>query len=324
MRVVRHWGDFPEHSRLKGTVILIGSFDGLHIGHQALIQMAKLNALTLNLPLILITFEPSPKNYFAKQAQRPINKLLAFYDTYQVLNKMGIDAWVILKFNAAMLNLTPEDFLDKLSCHLNPKVYCLGQDFQFGKNRSGDIETIQQYAARHNQSVQLLSIIKDIYKDKLDSEPLKVSSTLLRSSLAAGDLLTARRLLNHAYRLSGKVSFGKKLGRSIGFRTANINLKNCPIPLRGVYVVRVCQIEQTAVNYRAVANIGVRPTLHQDNILMLEVHLLDQNQEQNLDLYGKRIEIEFIQKIRDEKKFNHVDSLKKQIEEDVQAAKLII
>lgn len=318
LKVIRHWQSFPEKIRSNGTVVLIGSFDGLHIGHQALIQMAKKQAEALRIPLVLMTFEPSPKNYFLKKTQGQMSKLLGFYDTYALLEKMGVDFLVILKFNQKIINLSPEAFLENLNLNLNPKVYCLGQDFRFGKNRAGDIFTLQQYAREHNQLVGLLPTIEEVGIS--ESNHQRVSSTLLRSSLAQGDLVTASVLFGRPYRLSGKVRPGKKLGRTIGVRTANISLKRCPIPLRGVYAVRVCKIEEASVNYPGVANIGIRPTVHHDKQLILEVHIFDQT----LELYGKRIEIEFIQKIRDEKKFENIDELKKQIDADAKQARLIV
>jgi riboflavin kinase/FMN adenylyltransferase len=317
MRLIRHWQAFPEKIRSNGTVVMIGSFDGLHIGHQGLIKLAKQQASALHLPVVLVTFEPSPKHYFLKKSQGQINKLLCFYDKYKLLEKMGVDYLVVLKFNKEMLNLTPEDFLDKLNLYIQPKAYCLGQDFRFGKNRAGDIFTLQKYARLHNQLVGLLPTIEDTVSTQ---GSIRVSSTLLRASLGEGDLKTAKRILNRSYTISGKVSPGKKLGRTIGVRTANINLKCCPIPLRGVYAVRVCKIGDVDVNYPGVANIGIRPTVHQDKQLTLEVHIFDEN----LELYGKRIEIEFVQKIRDEKKFEDINALKKQIDEDAKQARLIV
>lgn len=317
MKIVRNWQCFPDSLRAKGTVVLIGSFDGLHIGHQALITLAKQQSKDLNLPVVMVTFEPSPKHYFLKQKNIEFNRLLGFYDKVRLLAAMGLDYLVILKFNEQMLNLSPNAFLDHLNTYLNPKVYCMGQDFQFGKNRAGDIFTLQQYAREHNQLVGLLPTIEDKYSDQKNT---RISSTLLRTSLAQGNLITATRLLNRPYRLSGKVSIGKQLGRTIGVKTANINLKSCPIPLRGVYAVRITKIEQRQVNYLGMANIGIRPTVHQDNQLVLEVHIFDQE----LELYGKRIEIEFVKKIRDEQKFPNLEVLKQQITKDSENARLIM
>ncbi len=316
MKIVRNWQYFPKNLRAKGTVVLIGSFDGLHVGHQALIALAKQQSQDLGLPVVMVTFEPSPKQYFLKQKKIAFNRLLSFYDRAKLLAEMGVDCLVILKFNEQMLNLSPNDFLHDLNAYLNPKVYCMGQDFQFGKNRAGDIFTLQQYAREHNQLVGLLPTIEDKH---VDQQNTRISSTLLRTSLAEGDLVTAARLLNRPYRLSGKVSPGKQLGRTIGVKTANIHLKHTPIPLRGVYAVRVTKIEQHKVNYSGMANIGIRPTVHQDNRLVLEVHIFDQE----LELYGKRIEIEFVQKIRDEQKFPSLDALKQQIKQDSERARLI-
>lgn len=316
MKIVRNWQHFPESLRAKGTVVLIGSFDGLHVGHQALISLAKQQGKNLNLPVVIVTFEPSPKQYFLKQKNIEFNRLLSFYDKAKLLAQMGVDCLVVLKFNQQILNLTPDAFLDNLNRYLTPKVYCMGQDFQFGKNRAGDIFTLQQYAREHNQLVGLLPTIEDKY---VDQKNMRISSTLLRTSLAQGDLSAATRLLDRPYRISGKVSPGKQLGRTIGVKTANINLKHCPIPLRGVYAVKVTRIEQRHVDYAGMANIGIRPTVHQDNRLVLEVHIFDQD----LELYGKRIEIEFVQKIRDEQKFPNLEALKQQITKDSEQARLI-
>ena len=313
MRVIRDWQEFPQDARSNGTVVLIGSFDGLHLGHQKLINMAKQEAITRSLPLVLITFEPSPKNYFLQQNKKEVSRLLTFYDKAKLLETMGIDFLVVLKFNQKLISCTPESFLDKLNLTIAPVTYYLGQDFKFGKNRTGHIATVQNYATKHNQKLVILPTIKE------SNSEVKISSTLLRTKLAEGDLCTVKRLLNRPYLLSGKVCLGKKLGRTLGFNTANVMLKRCPTPLRGVYAVRVCKIGPQAVDYAGVANIGIRPTLHQDNQLMLEVHILDQN----LDLYGQRVTIEFVQKIRDEKKFPNLEALQKQIQEDGKQARLI-
>jgi riboflavin kinase/FMN adenylyltransferase len=317
MRIIRSWQNFPKSACPNGTVVLIGSFDGLHLGHQALINMAISQARFLNLPVVLITFEPSPKNYFAKKMQGEMCRLLGFYDKSKLLGKMGIDFLLILKFNETMLKLSAETFLEKLNLAIGPKVYCLGEDFKFGQHRAGDIATILHYASEHNQTIKILPTIEDKQTALL---PIRISSTLLKTSLAAGDLVTANRLLNRAYAISGKVSPGKQLGQTIGMRTANLKLRNCPLPLRGVYAVRIRKINQKIVDYFGVANIGFRPTVHEDKQLILEVHIFDQK----LALYGQRLEVEFIEKIRDEKKFADIEALKKQIEEDAKEARLIL
>lgn len=317
MKIIRSWSHFPKADCPNGTAVLIGSFDGLHLGHQALIQMAQSEAKMLGLPVVLVTFEPSPKNYFSQLNQGQPTRLFNFYDKCLLLQKMGVDFLLVLKFNQALMQITPEAFLDKLRENIQPKLYCLGQDFKFGQYRAGNIETIEQYALKHNQAVKVLQTIED----KIGTQDLiRISTTLLKKSLLDGDLVTSRRLLNRPYRLSGKVRPGKKLGQTIGVRTANIYLNRCAIPLRGVYAVRISKIETETVNYQGVANIGVRPTVHQDNQLVLEVHIF----EKFIDLYGKRIEIEFIEKIREERKFPDLEALKKQIKEDSEQAKLIL
>jgi riboflavin kinase/FMN adenylyltransferase len=317
MRIIRSWQKFPKSVCPNGTVVLVGSFDGLHLGHQALINLARSEAKSLSLPVVLVTFEPSPKNYFSKKAQGEMSRLLSFYDKSNLLDKMGIDFLLILKFNQEMINLSAESFLEKLNLAVQPKIYCLGEDFKFGQHRTGDITTILNYASQHNQTVKILPTIED---KQATLPPIRISSTLLKTSLATGDLVTASRLLNRPYKISGKVSPGKQLGQTIGMRTANIKLKNCPIPLRGVYAVRIRKINQKAVDYFGVANIGFRPTVHEDKQLTLEVHIFNQN----LFLYGQRLEVEFIQKIRDEKKFADIDALKKQIKEDAKEARIIL
>jgi len=302
MRVFRHFPNSP----LATCAIAIGNFDGIHLGHQALlnklIQTAKRDHL---LPAVM-TFEPHPREFFAPEAAPA--RLSSLREKLEFFSEYGVETVFICRFNQAFANLTAQDFMQTiLLTRLNVKAILVGEDFRFGAKRTGTIKTFTE-AGFLVKPLPQVNLIQHNLNDH------RVSSTRIREALADGNLNQAAMLLGRPYSISGKVVHGAKRGRQLGFPTANVHMRHERPALTGVYAVKLDGLN-------AVANLGVRPTIKQGIAgvpkLSLEVHVLDFNR----DLYGKHVHVEFLHKIRDEMKFNGLDTLKAQIEQDVIVAK---
>jgi riboflavin kinase / FMN adenylyltransferase len=303
MKFIRSQAQLRPHHR--GCVATIGNFDGVHRGHQVIIQQVKARAQQLDLPVVIIIFEPQPQEFFAPQYAPPRltrlrEKLLAFQE-YQV------DAVLCLQFNRQFAQLTANDFIQHILLDgLHIKHLVVGDDFHFGKQRQGNFATLQHAGQQHDFTVENCHTV--IWEGE------RISSTRTRSALAHGNLTTVQQLLGRPYRLSGRVRHGQQLGRSIGFPTANIFLHRAKSPILGVFAVKFYGVTEEPLC--GVANLGTRPTVGGSRVL-LEVHLFDFNQS----IYGRYVEVEFIQQLRPEKKFPSFDDLKQQIQLDVQAAR---
>ena len=295
----------PEH---RGNVVTIGNFDGVHLGHQAIIEQLKKQAKKFNVPATLMTFQPNPQDFFAGDAAP--NKLSRFHDKMQLLKRYGVDRVICIPFNQTLAELTAEDFINKILIQgLHAKHLVIGDDFQFGKNRQGDFHLLQASGKKHGFDVENTPTFL------LDNE--RVSSTRIRQALAEGNLEKTQKLLGRPYHISGKVGHGDKRGRTIGFPTANIRLKQQIAPTNGVYAVKITGLNDLHSNTQyGVANLGVRPTVD-GSLYLLEIHLFDFNQ----DIYGKRINVHFEDYIRPEQKFNGLDALVAQIKQDTETAK---
>ncbi len=296
-QLIRGTHNLPES--WQDCVVAIGKFDGLHIGHQMV--LAKLKAVASGLPTVVISFYPNPSSYFAEQ---PFQGLMTRRDQLKVLSDLKIDYLLLLPFNAETRALSPEQFLAILFETIKAKHVIVGQDFQYGKNRSGDIKLLSAVAKKYDVVVHDLDLLADIVTGEL------VKSSLIREYLQAGELSKAQKLLGRAYSISGCVVRGDQIGRQLGFKTANINLKQLDPALRGVFAVKVFEGDQFL--YYGAANLGRRPTVCGLK-LILEVHCLNCN----ADLYGKFLRVEFVEKIRDEEKFDSLQDLKNQIAKDV-------
>lgn len=289
---------------LSGSLVTIGNFDGVHLGHQQLIHCLAKHRDQHQLPIVVITFEPQPKEFFAKQQAVP--RIMRLTEKYRVLQALGVDYLCCLYFNDAFASLSAQDFVtDILLKRLNMRVMVVGHDFHFGAKRQGDFDLLRQLAAHQNFEVAQIPPIT------LDDGV--VSSTRLRDALCAGDMSLVTRLLGRPYCLWGKVCYGRQRGRDLGFPTANINLHRDIVPLHGVFVVRA---KWRGNSVDGVANVGVRPTFHGTRVL-LEVHLLDFSDS----IYGENLQVEFLHKIRDEKRYDKFEALVTQIREDVQQAR---
>ncbi len=290
------------------SIVAIGNFDGVHIGHQAVLNQLKQQAEQLHLSPWLIIFEPQPKEYFSHASTMP--RLTSLREKIHLLNQSGITHIACIKFNNKLANLSATEFVQKILVnYLNVANVIVGEDFHFGKNRSGNIQVLRQLGEQFHFQVGMIQPIKD--------DLHRVSSTRIRQALIDHDLSLANRLIGRPYTICGKVIQGDKRGRQLGFPTANIRLGKRVLPLSGVYAVRVRGIGDHQLN--GVANAGTRPTVDGQR-RSLEVHLFDFDQE----IYGKYIEIEFVQYVRSEMRFDSLQSLKEQIEIDVQHAKEIL
>ncbi len=288
-----------------GCVATIGNFDGIHLGHQAVIGQLSEEAADRNLPSVLISFEPTPMEYF--QPDKSPARLTRLREKLQVLRRFTIDKILCLAFNKSLANMPAELFIkDILVDRLKVRYLVVGDDFRFGKNRQGDFAMLQQGGEQFGFQVV------NMHTFAIDGE--RVSSTRIRRALDAGDLGKAERLLGRAYRMSGRVAHGEKLGRQLGFPTANINLHRKATPLQGIFVVEVFGLEGEPLG--GVASLGTRPTINGKTIL-LEVYIFDFDQ----DIYGKHLQVSFLHKLRDEVKYTTLDALKVQIQKDVDAAK---
>lgn len=286
------------------TIATIGNFDGLHQGHQSLINYMLQDARQNQLTSVVISFEPSAKEYFMRE-QAPA-RIYTLREKLQHIQELQPDLCVALKFNQQLAKMPPEDFVeDILLKSLNIKKLYVGDDFKFGYQRQGDIHLLRKMADKYDFEVT------DTDSIHLGCE--RVSSTLIREKLDQGLFDEAEQLLTRPYTISGKVFHGDKKGRTIGFPTANILLKRQTLPLHGVFAVSA---QSTHKQWNGVANIGHRPTVNGTRD-QCEVHLFDCDE----DLYGQRLCIRFYKKIREEQKFSGLDTLLEQIKIDVNLAK---
>ena len=278
-------------------VVTIGNFDGVHLGHQALLTEVKKRAHDLKLESAVITFEPNPKDYFSQN--KPQTRISSLREKIELFNEIKIDRVHIIKFNQEFSKETANEFISVLIKQLKVKEIVVGEDFCFGRGREGGIKQLSASSMKLN------------IKNKILMDGQRISSTLIRNLLANDKLDQANKYIGRPYCISGKVVHGEKRGRKIGFPTANIHMRHNRPPLKGVFAVKF-------QNHFGVANLGIRPSIKGEKKLQLEVHLLNFSS----DLYGQHVSVIFLKKLRDEKKFKSLDELKEQIKLDVIKAKL--
>lgn len=296
----------------RGCVLTIGNFDGVHLGHQHVLKKLQFEAKKHQVPSVVMVFEPQPQEVFL--GEKAAARILTFRDKYEKLTKLGIDRLLVVHFNPEFAALSPEAFVrDLLVQKLGIKHLIVGDDFRFGKKRAGDFQMLKTFAEQYDFTVA-------------DSKTLmfsatRASSTLVRELLEQGKFSEAAKLLGHGFSMQGKIIHGQKNGRKFGFPTANIAVKRKVLPIKGVFIVRAHFVSEQEKNEAilGVANIGNKPTLNGVKPV-LEVHLL--NFDKNI--YGQRMRIEPLVKLRDEKKFESVDQLISQIKQDVATAKSTI
>ena len=278
-------------------VVTIGNFDGVHLGHQALLTEVKKRAHDLKLESAVITFEPNPKDYFSQN--KPQTRISSLREKIELFNEIKIDRVHIIKFNQEFSKVTANEFISVLIKKLKVKEIVVGEDFCFGRGREGGINQLSASSMKLN------------IKNKILMDGKRISSTLIRNLLANDKLDEANKYIGRPYSISGKVVHGEKRGRKIGFPTANIHMRHNRPPLKGVFAVKFQK-------HFGVANLGIRPSIKGEKKLQLEVHLLNFSS----DLYGQHVSVIFLKKLRDEKKFKSLDELKEQIKLDVIKAKL--
>jgi riboflavin kinase/FMN adenylyltransferase len=288
----------------RGCVLTIGNFDGVHLGHQAVLQQVKAIANQLQLPAVVLVFEPQPLELFKPEIAPA--RLTRFREKYHWLAAQGLDRLICASFTPEFAGQEPEFFIQHLLlAQLDVKHLIVGDDFCFGKNRAGNFALLQQASAKYGFGLTPTASLKQ--------QNQRVSSTLIRESLAKDDLDGAASMLGRPFSLMGRVRHGEKVGRKLGFPTANVWLYRKKLPVHGVYAI---EAHTATGHYRGVANIGVRPTLR-GRVEQLEAHFFDFNG----DLYGQQIEVVLKHKIRTERKFVSLEELQQQIQLDAAAAK---
>lgn len=286
----------------QGGVVTIGNFDGVHLGHQALLKRVIEEAKQRGVPSVVMTFEPHPLEFFKKD-QASIARLTRFREKFLALQAVGIDRVLVVPFNQALANQSASDFVQHLLANtLRPQHVIVGDDFHFGRQRQGDFKMLADLGREHGYTAEAMPTYQ--------LEGSRVSSTRIRTILQSGDLDLAKTLLGRPYSMQGRVRYGDQLGRQWGFPTANIFLQRELAPVMGIYTVLVHGLGDKPLP--GAANLGVRPTVDGTRAL-LEVHLLDFNKQ----IYGHCVEVEFCKKLRDEERFANIELLKTQIADDV-------
>lgn len=294
------------HSLDTQTVaVTIGNFDGVHLGHQALLNELRAAAQPRGLQTAVVIFEPHPREFFTPQ-QAPA-RLTSLREKLELFSTMGVDRVHVCRFDAQFAQKTAAEFIQALDEKLHAKFVLIGDDFRFGSGRAGDFALVEKIGAERGFAVQSVHTVLH--------GGVRISSTAIRAALADGQIRTAREYLGRPYSISGRVFHGDGMGRKLGYPTANVQMKHNLPPLKGIYVV-LAHAEGLGV-LQGVASLGVRPTLKREAQYVLEVHLFEFAQQ----IYGKHLRVEFLQKLRDEQKFNGLDELTRQIALDVNNAK---
>ena len=290
----------------RGCVATIGNFDGMHKGHQMILTALKAQAKKMNLPSVVVLFEPQPTEFF--NADRPPVRLMRFREKIAYLKAYDIDRVLCLRFNQLLSVYSSDQFIDKILIKtLNTKWIIIGDDFHFGYQRQGNFNTLKTVGMCHGFDVATLPT-------QTDAEQKRISSTKVRNLLKAGQITAVKAALGRPYSMSARVIKGQQRGRTIGVPTANMALKRACPPIVGVYAVKITGLDKP---YNGVANVGYRPTVDGQDYL-LEVHIFNFNQ----DIYGEHLTVHFIEKIRDEKKFDSFEALKTQIWQDIATARI--
>jgi riboflavin kinase/FMN adenylyltransferase len=295
------------HERERGCTVTIGTYDGVHLGHQALLRRLKEHAAQLALPTVVLTFEPTPREYLAPDA--PPARLTSLRERWRILEGMDLDALLLLRFGERLRNLSGEAFAGLLAQDIGARTVVVGHDFRFGCNGEATAPMLVDAGKRLGFAVDIVPPVT------LDGA--RVSSSGVREALKRSDFALAERWLGRPYSMRGRVVHGQRLGRDLGFPTANLRIERRRTPLQGIFAVRVHGVE--AMPLRGVASLGTRPTVGGIQTL-LEVHVFDFS----ADLYGREIEVEFVAKLRDEENYPTLEALVAQIHRDVAEARRIL
>lgn len=306
MRILR---SIPELAQIPGPVFLaIGVFDGVHRGHQAVISTAARHAEEADGTAVVVTFDPHPAKILRPQESPRL--LTATQHKIELIRALGVSHLLVLKFDRELASTAPADFVRQLVAAAKPlREICVGQEWSFGRNRAGNLTLLKELGAEHDFNV--------VGVEPVTAADMIVSSTAIRRAVEAGDFETAARMLGRNYTILGTVEEGKHLGRSLGFPTANLSAHSEQFPPNGVYAAEGLLEGKTL---RGVVNLGVRPTIASDlPQRVLEFHVFDLDR----DLYGKDIELRFLQYLRSEQKFENLAALREQIARDVKSAQQI-
>ena len=303
MELVR--GLYNLRARHRGCVATIGNFDGVHRGHQHMITAVRAAAVRLGLPAAVITFEPTPREFFEGEAAPA--RLTRLREKLEALASYGVDRVLVLRFDRRVQAMGATEFVERLLVDgLGVRHMVVGHDFHFARRREGNLALLKEAGTRHGFTVEEVGRYMD--------EGERVSSSLVRDALGRGDLERARKLLGRPYRMAGRVRRGEQLGRTLGFPTANLALHRKVVPLWGVFAVRVSGAG--LADHPAVVSLGTRPTINGTEPL-LEVHVFDFDG----DLYGRYLDVDFILRLRDERRFETIDALVAQMHRDAAAAR---
>lgn len=306
MELVR--GLYNLRARHHGCVATIGNFDGVHRGHQHMIAAVRAAAIRLGLPAAVITFEPTPREFFEGDAAPA--RLTRLREKLEALASYGVDRVLVLRFDRRVQAMGATEFVERLLVDgLGVRHMVVGHDFHFARRREGNLALLKEAGRRHGFTVEEVGRYMD--------EGERVSSSLVRDALGRGDLERARKLLGRPYRMAGRVRRGAQLGRTLGFPTANLALHRKVVPLWGVFAVRVSGAG--LADHPAVVSLGTRPTINGTEPL-LEVHVFDFDG----DLYGRYLDVDFILRLRDERRFETIDALVAQMHRDAAAARVAL
>jgi len=308
MRLVRHLEDLPIDELRNGSVVTIGSYDGLHLGHQQLLERVMAAAKSKGVPSVVMSFEPTPREFF--QAKQPPARLMRFREKFESLESSGVDIFYCPRFSNAMREISAADFIRRILVQgLNMRRLVVGDDFRFARKREGGLEQLQAVSKALDFEVeQVHSVVGD---------GVRVSSTAIREALEAGQMDRATALLGRAYRMSGKIVEGERVGRTLGFPTANVDLRRRQSAVMGIFAVRVHGLKDGPRN--GVASVGSRPTFNGTKPL-LEVFLFDFDK----DIYGQYIHVDFIAHLRSQMKYELVEELVAQMHIDADNARSIL
>jgi riboflavin kinase/FMN adenylyltransferase len=300
MRVIRGLSHLEPLDR--GCVLTIGNFDGLHLGHRAVIEKLAAKGRASGLPVAVMIFEPQPLEYFL--GDNAPSRLMRLREKVIGFSELPVDYLLVARFNRQFADLDAEKFIEDILIEkLNVKHLVIGDDFHFGKARRGNFAMLQEKGRKGEFKVEDTG--------SFYVEGHRVSSTLIRDALAAGNLEQAEQFLGHSYSVCGRIVHGEKRGRTLGFPTANIKLHRKNSPIQGVFAVTMTGLGEE--EFQGIANVGTRPTVDGGSKVILETHLFNFDRE----IYGRYVEVHFKHKIRDEMRFHSLEKLKAQIEKDV-------
>ncbi len=293
----------------SGSVVAIGAFDGLHLGHQALLERVRERAAKLHATPGVISFEPLPREFFGTQ---PLPRLGSVRDKLQGLERAQMELTLLLRFNAALVAMPAEDFVRQvLVARMGVREVWVGADFRFGHKRAGDLDLLKHMGASLG--------FRACAMDSFDVDARRVSSSRIRELLQCGEFEQAGQLLGRPFAIGGRVARGRELGRELGYATANIYLGRRISPVHGIFAVRV-GFDDGPCAWPGVASLGVRPTVNEVREPLLEAHLFDFDG----DLYGRHVRVAFVEKLRDEVKFDDLDALKAQMDHDADQARAVL